>query len=93
MLNKKEYNKKYYLEHREQLLLDSRVYAETHKTQVRKSYEARYLKNRRAIIDKSAKVREEWRKRNPELYTQQNRALWRRKRMDIFDFLGGTCLQ
>ena len=69
MLDKKEYDKKYYLENRERILRIKKQYQENNYETIRKKKKEYYLKNIEKILDK----RKQWCKENPEKVKEDNK--------------------
>ena len=49
---RKEYNRQYYIKHREKLLKKQRVYDEAHNEEIKKKRKEYYIKNRETILGK-----------------------------------------
>lgn len=49
---RKEYNRQYYIKHRDKLLKKQRVYDEAHIEEIKKKRKEYYLKNKKTILEK-----------------------------------------
>lgn len=83
--NKKEYNRKYYQEHREEHDRATREWAKNH-PDYQKDY---YCQNREREIKQAC----DYQKKNLEKIQEKHRDYFYKKRMKVFELLGGKCVQ